>query len=155
MQNSQALRQINASIKEGKIHKYYKTIVKGEVKEEGIFEGYIIKNEELNKVKVLDQEGEDAKKILTKIKVLKTIKKYSLLEIELITGRTHQIRAHLSNIGHPIIGDVKYGDKVVNKYFRENYGLNGQFLHAYKIVFSEIKGPLNYLKEGIYCKSRK
>ena len=144
--NSQALRQINVSIKEGKIHKYYKTIVKGEVKEEGIFEGYIIKNEELNKVKVLDQEGEDAKKILTKIKVLKTIKKYSLLEIELITGRTHQIRAHLSNIGHPIIGDVKYGDKVVNKYFRENYGLNGQFLHAYKIVFSEIKGPLNYLK---------
>lgn len=77
--------------------------------------------------------------------MLKTINKYSLLEIELITGRTHQIRAHLSNIGHPIIGDIKYGDKSVNKYFRENYGLNSQFLHAYKIVFSKLEAPLDYL----------
>lgn len=143
--NYEVLRQINASIKAGEIHKYYKTIVKGQVKEEGIFEGYLAKDEELNKVKILDEEGEDTKKILTKIRVLKTINKYSLLEIELITGRTHQIRAHLSNIGHPIIGDIKYGDKSVNKYFRENYGLNSQFLHAYKIVFSKLEAPLDYL----------
>lgn len=143
--NYEALKIINASIKEGYVHKYYKTIVKGIVKKEGILEGYLAKDEELNKVKVSDEEGENTKKIITKVKVLKTSNKYSLLEIELITGRTHQIRAHLSNIGHPVIGDIKYGDKAINRYFRENYSLESQFLHAYKIVFSTLETPLNYL----------
>lgn len=143
--NYEALKLINAAIKEGKVYKYYKTIVKGIVKEEGIFEGYLTKDEELNKVKVLDQEGDNTKRIITKIKVLKTSNKYSLLEIELITGRTHQIRAHLSNIGHPVIGDIKYGNKAVNRYFRENYRLESQFLHAYKIEFSNMEMPFDYL----------
>jgi len=71
--------------------------------------------------------------------------KYSLLEIQLITGRTHQIRAHLASIGYPIIGDIKYGDREVNKYFKENFGLNNQMLHAYKLIFNKLDKPLDYL----------
>lgn len=143
--NYEALKILNHSIKEGNVHKFYKTIVKGIVKKEGIIEGFLTKNEELNKVSVLDEEKEDSKRIITKIKVLRTSKEYSLLEIELITGRTHQIRAHLSSIGHPVIGDVKYGDKRINKFFSENYGLESQFLHAYRIEFSKLDSPLDYL----------
>lgn len=143
--NYETLKIVNESIKNGDVHKYYKTIVKGIVKREGIFEGYLTKDEELNKVRVIDEEEDDSKKIITKVKVLKTSDKYSLLEIELITGRTHQIRAHLSNIGHPVIGDIKYGDKAVNRYFREKYGLESQFLHAYRVKFNNLKSPLDYL----------
>jgi len=143
--NYETLKAMNESIKNGNVHKYYKTIVKGIVKREGILEGYLKKDEELNKVKITKEEKDDSKKIITKVKVLKTSDKYSLLEIELITGRTHQIRAHLSNIGHPVIGDIKYGDKVINKYFREKHGLESQFLHAYKVKFSNLKSPLDYL----------
>jgi len=144
--NYEALRIINSAIKKGDVHKYYKTIVKGRVKKEGLIEGYLSKNEKLNKVRVLDDNEDTAKRILTKIKVLKANDKYSLLEIELITGRTHQIRAHLSSIGHPVIGDVKYGDEKVNELFRTKYGLESQFLHAYKIEFSKLKPPLDYLE---------
>lgn len=148
--NYEALKKMNLSIKEGHVHKYYKTIVKGIVQEEGIIEGYLSKDEELNKVKVLEDKEGNAKKIVTKIKVLKTSNKYSLLEIELITGRTHQIRAHLSSLGHPVIGDVKYGNKRVNEFFRENYGLEGQFLHAYKVEFSNMESPLDYLNGKVF-----
>lgn len=149
--NHTALKAINASIKEGNIHKYYKTIVKGIVKKEGILKGYLTKDEELNKVKISQEKAHNSKEIITQIKVIKTTKEYSLLEIKLITGRTHQIRAHLSNIGHPVIGDIKYGNKTVNRYFRENFGLESQFLHAYKIVFSNLNSPLEYLNNREFC----
>ncbi len=151
--NSEALRIMNASIKEGSVHKYYKTIVKGIVKEEGIIEAYLSKDEDKNMVKIIEDGKEDAKRIITKIKVLKRSNDYSLLEIELITGRTHQIRAHLSSIGHPIIGDIKYGDRRVNELFKKNYGLESQFLHAYKVEFSKVESPLDYLNGKVFTAS--
>lgn len=143
--NAETLRIINRSIKERNVEKYYKTIVKGIIKKEGTVEGFLTKNEELNKVKIMNKENDESKKIITRIKLLNTSDRYSLLEIELITGRTHQIRAHLSSIGHPVIGDVKYGNRNVNKYFREKFSLESQFLHAYKILFSKLDAPLDYL----------
>lgn len=148
--NYEALKKMNLAIKEGHVHKYYKTIVKGKVMEEGVIEGYLSKNEELNKVRILEDKEGNAKKIVTKIKVLRSYDEYSLLEIELITGRTHQIRAHLSSIGHPVIGDIKYGDKKINKFFRENYGLESQFLHAYKVEFENLEPPLDYLNGKVF-----
>ncbi|NSA01137.1 23S rRNA-/tRNA-specific pseudouridylate synthase [Clostridium beijerinckii] len=71
---------------------------------------------------------------------------YSLLEIHLITGRSHQIRAHLAHLGNPIIGDNKYGDKKLNSFFESKYGLNFQYLYAYKLNFRKINGKLEYLK---------
>lgn len=143
--NYEALRMINEGIKKEEIHRYYKTIVKGVVNKEIILEGYLVKDEELNKVKVLKDNIEGSKKIITRIVPIANSKEYSLLEIQLITGRTHQIRAHLSSIGHPVIGDVKYGDRKTNRYFREKYGLESQFLHSYKVVFHGLDESLNYL----------
>ncbi len=143
--NYGSLKMINDSIKKGNINKYYKTIVKGIVNKDEIIEGYLVKNEELNKVKILGEKRDDSKRIITRIKPLATSNEYSLLEIELITGRTHQIRAHLSSIGHPVIGDIKYGDKKTNRYFQEKYKLESQFLHGYKIVFNGLDEPLEYL----------
>ncbi|MBZ2174491.1 RluA family pseudouridine synthase [Schnuerera sp. xch1] len=145
--NYQVLKITNDAIKEEAIGKYYKTIVNGIIKKDMKIEGFLTKNEELNKVKVSHREEDSSKKIVTRIRVLKNFNGYSLLEIELITGRTHQIRAHLASIGHPIIGDTKYGDDKANKYFKEKYNLGSQFLHAYKIVFNGLYGPLEYLND--------
>lgn len=144
--NYESLKAINDAIKRRKVKRYYKTIVKGIVREDQIIEGYLVKDENINRVKVVNREKEDSKKIITHIRVLDTSSSYSLLEVELITGRTHQIRAHLASKGYPIIGDNKYGDKKVNKYFREEYNLESQFLHGYRIVFLEIGGAFKYLE---------
>ncbi len=67
------------------------------------------------------------------------------MDVQIITGKSHQIRAHLSSIGHPLIGDYKYGKKNVNDRFKEDFGLNHQFLHAYRIAFHVDTGMLTYL----------
>lgn len=143
--NYNALKEINNSLKNRYIGKYYKTIVKGNIEKQSL-SGYLTKNDN-NKVSITRERLDDSKEILTNINVLKKNKDYSLLEIELITGRTHQIRAHLSSINHPIIGDMKYGDKKVNKLFKEKYKLNSQYLHAYKIIFNKLSNGLEYLNE--------
>jgi len=70
---------------------------------------------------------------------------YTLLQVKLITGRSHQIRAHLASIGHPLLGDFKYGDQKTNHYFKLNYSLTHQLLHSYRMVFPEMEGELSYL----------
>ena len=71
----------------------------------------------------------------------------TLLKVELITGKTHQIRSHLAGIGHPLAGDRKYGDAAFNRYFRENYGLNSQFLHSWQIEFPVMEPPLESISQ--------
>lgn len=142
--NYQALKNINENIRMHNIGKFYKAIVKGKVKN-FIGEGYLIKDEKNNKVKIVKEDVQNSKKIITQGKVLKSSSNYSLLEIKLITGRTHQIRAYLSSIGHPLIGDRKYGDAKVNNYFKNEYNLENQWLHASRVVFNGLEGNLEYL----------
>lgn len=145
--NYDSLKIINKAIKENKIKKIYICVIKGKIEKNTRLIGFLTKNEEKNKVYVSKTNNKDSKKIITDVKVLKTNGEYSLLEIDLITGRTHQIRAHLSSIGCPIIGDTKYGNKKINKYFLEKYGLKSQFLHAHKIVFNNLHSPMDYLNK--------
>jgi len=142
--NLMALQQINKAIHDDKVEKYYKTIVNGKISKSGTIENYHVK-EEFNKVSILDKETKNSKKIITKYRPLKTSEKYTLLEIQLITGKTHQIRAHLQSINHSIIGDGKYGDKKANEYFAKEYKLKNQLLHAYKLVWKQKDGELSYL----------
>lgn len=75
---------------------------------------------------------------------------YSLVEVELVTGRTHQIRIHLSSLGYPIIGDRKYGDKKVNNQFKKEYNINNQILHSYKLEFGGLEDGLEYLNGKVF-----
>lgn len=146
--NFESLRQLNEIIREGKVKKYYMALVKGRIKD-GLYKGYILKNEETNISKIYDKKVKDSKEISMEIKTLESDGAFSLLEIDLITGRSHQIRAHLSHLGNPIIGDYKYGDRALNSHFFNKYGLDYQFLYAYKLNFKNTDGKLEYLKNKI------
>ena len=124
------------------INKHYLALVVGQVeKEKDTIDAPLRKDEETNIVKVA-KNGKTAK---TVYKLLKKYDDYSLLDVTLLTGRTHQIRVHMAYINHPIVGDSKYGDFEANKTFKQKYGFSSQFLHAYKIGFGDLPAPLTNL----------
>ena len=89
--------------------------------------------------------NENGKPSLTRYKVVKRLNGYTLLEVELLTGRTHQIRVHMAYINHPVVGDAKYGDYQLNKEIEDKYGFKNQFLVAYQICFNHLDNNLKYL----------
>jgi 23S rRNA pseudouridine955/2504/2580 synthase len=125
--------------------KFYLCLADGVIKEEKYIKGYLHKDAKCNKVIVYEKEQKDTLPIETRYRPLGDNGKHTLLEVELITGRPHQIRAHLASIGHAIIGDVKYGREESNRGFRERYGLKHQLLHAYRLGVPQIEGRLEYL----------
>ncbi len=131
--NAQSLRILNEKLKNREIKKFYLCIVTGTLdKNEDVLTAFLEKNEKQNKVYIFSSPGKNRKIIKTKYKVLSERKNYSLLEVELLTGRTHQIRAHLAYIGHSILGDGKYGKNMQNK----KVGYKYQALYSYKLKFS-------------------
>lgn len=142
--NAETLRILNQKMKDRELHKFYLCVVHGELEQKsGTLSGYLIKDESKNKVTVSKNARQGAKEIRTKYKVLDCDGNLSLVEVELLTGRTHQIRAHFASIGHPLLGDGKYGTNAQNK----KYGYKKQFLYSYKLVFdfTTDAGKLNYL----------
>ena len=126
------------------INKHYLALVVGNVeKDKDIITAPLKKDEKNNKVIV----AKDGKSAQTVYKVIKRFNGYTLLDITLLTGRTHQIRVHMSYINHPVVGDSKYGNFEINKEFKEKYHFANQFLHAYKIGFGELGYPLNNLSK--------
>ena len=103
------------------------------------------KDEKCNKVVVQKVPSENALPIETRYEPLGNNGRVTLLQVELLTGRTHQIRAHLSSIGHPIIGDPKYGERKLNLEYGEKYQLGYQLLHAYRLEIPQLEGKLSYL----------
>ncbi|OPJ57666.1 RluA family pseudouridine synthase [Clostridium oryzae] len=142
--NFEALKLLNEMIRERDIKKYYSALVKGRIKD-GIYEAYIQKNMDNNISKVYDNPVKNSKKIAMEVKSLQSDGLFSFVEIELITGRSHQLRAHLAHLGNPIIGDGKYGDKKLNSFFVNKYGLDFQYLYAYKLFFKNCRDRLEYM----------
>ena len=126
------------------INKHYLALVVGNVeKDKDIITAPLKKDEKNNKVVV----AKDGKSAQTVYKVIKRYNGYTLLDITLLTGRTHQIRVHMSYINHPVVGDSKYGNFEINREFKEKYHFSNQFLHAYKIGFGDLDHPLNNLSK--------
>lgn len=143
--NAPALRILNEKIKEREIQKNYLCIVHGRMEQKaGTLEGFLEKDKGERKVYIHEKQQKGDLAVKTKYRVLGESGPLSLLEAELITGRTHQIRAHFASIGHPLLGDGKYGTNELNR----PYGLKSQALYAYKVSF-DFKSDadiLNYLK---------
>ena len=143
--NAEALRVMNEKIRDREIDKFYLAAVHGiPEKKEATLTGYLLKDEKLNKVRVYDKNApKGAKNIITKYKVIAAKGANALVEVELLTGRTHQIRAHMAHIGHPLVGDGKYG---INRKDRAD-GYKYQALYSYKLRFTFKGEPtvLDYL----------
>lgn len=136
------LQEMGGFFKNRTLKKYYRCFVNGTVREKQFVKGWLSKDESTNKVTVFQTETKDALPIETEYEPILTNGKYTLLEVHLITGRTHQIRAHLASQGHAVIGDYKYGNKTVNDAFREIYRLKSQLLHSYRLEMPECGGAL-------------
>ena len=145
-------QQMNQLIKERKLRKFYRTFVKGKVETSAYIKGYLKKDEKDNKVFLkgnLIDENEQKEYVLieTAYQPLSYAQGYTYLEVELITGKTHQIRAHLASIGHPLLGDEKYGDSEWNCSFKNIKLPKWQLLHSYRLEFPELEGILEELSK--------
>ena len=143
--NAEALRIMNEKIRSREIDKRYLALVHGVPSpKSNTLNGYLLKDEKTNTVRVYDKNPpRGAKEIITRYRVLSSRADKSLVEVELLTGRTHQIRAHMAHIGHPLVGDGKYGINRSDKHDGHKY----QALYSYKLKFSfkTDAGALEYL----------
>ncbi len=147
--NAPALRVLNEKIKNREIKKFYLCLVRGKLTPPtGKLENFLWKDAKKNQVFIRRDRVPGAKTAVTLYRTVKSSSELSLVECELITGRTHQIRAQMAHAGHPLLGDGKYGDNDWNK----KHHRNKQALYSYRLIFSfsTDAGPLNYLKGAFF-----
>lgn len=142
--NAESLRILNQKLKDRELEKLYLCIAVGIFeKKKALLSDYLEKNEKQNRVYVMKKPTQNSKTIKTKYRVLAEKNNFSLVEVDLLTGRTHQIRAHLASIGHPLLGDGKYGKNEINR----KMGYKWQALYSHKLTFKFTTdgGILEYL----------
>ena len=143
--NIKALQELEDLFKErNSISKYYLALVNGKINKGGLIDKPLYKDESKGIVSIRSISN-GGKTALTKYDVEEIFDKYTLVSVELLTGRTHQIRVHFASINHPLLGDSKYGDFNENKEFKRRFKYENQFLHAHKVKFGKLTGVLSYL----------
>ena len=159
--NSEAARELGRAVRENSIGKFYLTITCGIIDERTELSGSLTKDDSRNKVNISDSDNADGKTVLTIADPIENLSyghglPATLAEVELVTGRTHQIRAHLASIGHPVVGDSKYAEgagpdaKALNRYLQEHYKLSTQLLHAARLEMRDMEGSLSYLNGQVF-----
>jgi len=143
--NYESLKKYNEQMRNREIHKHYLCVVEGVLKGEGEVKGYIEKDEVANKVRLLKEETDESKFIHTAYRAIRRVRGYTLVDVELFTGRSHQIRVSMAYLGYPIVGDVKYGGKKVK-------ATSTQLLHAYALTIdgTRYEAPSEEIDEFIF-----
>lgn len=144
------LQKMAEMFRERSMKKFYLCMVDGEITEPCHIQGYLVKDEKTNTATIREEMLPDGQPIETEYRPVKKLRHGTLLEVHLITGRTHQIRAHLASIGHPIVGDYKYGKANVNRYYKEQYQLVSQFLHSFRLEMPKKVEGLRQLDGKIF-----
>lgn len=164
------IQELSKGFKDRSFDKYYLAVVWGRLDNKKKIDGYLVKDEVRNKVTITKSEPNNDKSgeaafIMTEYEPLKhgiisisdKKREITLLKIKLITGKTHQIRAHLSSIGHSILGDDKYGKKKDNLYIKKKYDIKYQLLHSYQLDFGNLNeteySSLKYLADKSFVAS--
>lgn len=145
------LQFLSAMLKERSMKKYYLCLVRGQVIEKKHCKAYLKKDTKTNQVQVMNHQVKGSSVIETAYEPLWRGKKETLLKVELITGKSHQIRCHLASLGYPLAGDPKYGDPNWNRELKKKAGLSRQFLHAWQTVFPEMEGTGAALSNKTIC----
>lgn len=139
-------RLLSDAIKNRTIRKFYAAIAYGSIDEPVILNGYLKKDAKTNTVSIVSKKEENADPVQTVLDPIAFTGELTLLRVELITGKPHQIRAHLRSIGHPILGDPKYGDPAINM----KYSCSRQMLHAYRLEMPDLGAPLSGLSGKVF-----
>ncbi len=147
-------QELNRLISSREVKKFYRLIVKGKMDPDTckgeLLEGYLTKDEKTNKVTLsAEKTAEDASYIQTRYYPVKYFSDRTLVEVELITGKSHQIRAHMASIGYPLLGDYKYGDKAFNESYKRQYHINSQLLYACRMEFPTLNSPFEALSRQV------
>ncbi len=144
------LQMLSALFHDRSMNKYYLCITEGVIEKEAHIKGYLHKEEKCNKVVVSKEKRKDSLPIETKYQPLGNNGTLTLLKVELITGRSHQIRAHLASVGHAIIGDRKYGSREKNQMYGEKYHLEHQLLHGYRLSLPKMPEEFRHLSNRVF-----